>query len=65
MDIKTITTEKLLEDRRESVEDVGNCRLALDVGVKEYSGGSVKARLETNERIIKRIDAEIQRRSDG
>lgn len=50
------TTEELLADREASVQDISVCRLALAVGVTEYSGGLVQERIAVNERVIAVID---------
>lgn len=58
------STQLLMQDRKESVSDVGVCTCAILNGIKEYSGGSVQERLDTNNKIIEKIDAELKRRGE-
>jgi hypothetical protein len=62
MDIKSIPTRELIEDMAASAADIKICEYAILQGVNEYSGGSVKRRLETNQKIIDVITAELERR---
>ena len=62
MDIKIIPMDELLKDKAESVVDIQDCKNALDVGLKQYSGGSVQKRLDVNQGIIDKIDIELARR---
>ena len=41
---------------------IGLCKIALLQGITERCGESVKDRLNTNKRIVVKIDAEIERR---
>lgn len=65
MDITTIPTDELINDRGSSISDIKTCELALLHGIEQYSGGSVKDRLETNKRIVMVIDKELQRREQA
>lgn len=60
--LASIPTPELIADRDDSESDAANCRLALRVGVTEYSDGSVAERLASNERFIRVINWELQRR---
>ncbi len=64
VDITKIPDEKLQKDLEDSRGDVSVCKIALYNGVKFYSGGSVQSRLEVNEKIIVKIEAEQKRRKD-
>ena len=63
MDIALISTEDLLKDKSESIKDILNCKNALAWGVHRYSGGAVTDRVETNQKIIKKIEKELERRN--
>ena len=60
MDITKIPIQKLLEDKEESIVDKRDCMKALMFGVRTYSGGSVKERLDINDNIINKIDKELK-----
>lgn len=60
--LQSIPIEELLADRFESQVDADNCRTALAVGVTVYSGGAVAERLAANERFIRVINFELERR---
>jgi len=62
MDIKTISTDELLKDLDESYGDIINCEAALKIGITNYSGGSVRERLLTNQKIVDAIKCELKRR---
>ena len=62
MNIEKIPTEELRTDREESIIDIRDCRFALSMGKKKYSGGRIADRLETNQKIIVKIDKELKRR---
>ena len=63
--IEDFPIEELQTDRAESVADIQLCQRALGEGVETYSDGknSVQYRLAVNERIVRIIDAELDRRS--
>lgn len=63
-DITKIPKHELEKDLQDSRNDAGICKLALRAGIKTYSGGSVSSRMETNERIVEVIAAELKRRAD-
>ncbi len=60
--IDNIPADELLRDRRESIEDISFCNLALMRGVTHYSGGSVQDRINVNRMIVVLIDAELDKR---
>ncbi|MBU3956448.1 OmpA family protein [bacterium] len=62
IDIEKIPIEELLKDKEESLLDIENCKMALKVGIVKYSGGSVQERLEINQKIVEKIDKELERR---
>lgn len=59
MQISEITLENLMKDKKESIEDIENCKRALTLNINTYSGGSVKERLKINKGIVKKIDKEL------
>jgi len=61
--IYTIPTEELLQDLADAKADIAVCQSALDIGVTEYTGGSVLDRLNCNKRQIEVIKAELELRS--
>ena len=61
-DITTISTETLEKDLQESKNDISICQQALDIGITNYSGGSVKDRLEANKHFVEIITKELNRR---
>jgi len=63
MDITTIPTQELLDDKAESLADIEVCELALLHNIVSYSRGSVQYRLDTNRDIVAVIDAELARRA--
>lgn len=65
MAIETLPLYELENDRIESLNDAAWCRLALDVGVTEYSGGSVEERLRRNLEIAETIERELARRAEA
>lgn len=55
----------LQADRAESVADIALCEAALSKGIMTYDDGeSVQKRLDTNERIIAVINAELAQRKE-
>lgn len=62
MNIIEIPTDELLKDKQESLLDIANCKTALRLGITQYSGGSVQERLEINQKIVEKIDIELNRR---
>jgi len=62
IDIATIPEEELRKELKESYDDITVCNDALAHGIFEYSGGFVQVRLMINERIAKKIEAELARR---
>ncbi len=61
--LAAIPMEELLQDRKDALKDIENCKTALEVGVTEYSGGkSVQERLDKNKLHIEVMDWEINRR---
>jgi hypothetical protein len=67
-DIKDIPGDELWKDRLVSLEDAKICLTAIYGGVYDYNGVdgavSVDKRLAGNIAIIKKINAELQRRRD-
>ena len=63
--IEDFPIEELETDRAESVAGIQLCQQALGEDVETYFAGnfSVRHRLEQNERIVRIIDAELERRS--
>jgi len=61
MNIKEIPLQELLKDKDESLEDIAICAKAIRLNVK-YSGGSIQDRLDTNKRIVEKINNELARR---
>lgn len=64
-DIQTIPVDELLADKEASRQDIKVCELAIVYGHTTYSGGSVQDRLDTNIKIIAKIDVELERRGLG
>lgn len=65
IDIKTIPDEKLRQDLSDSYEDIAICANALLLGVTEFANGrSVQERLDDNNKFVKVITAEIERRDE-
>ena len=62
MDIEKIPTEELRKDKDESLADIKVCETAIRIGVTAYSGGKVENRLDTNKKIVEKIDEELKRR---
>lgn len=63
MDIATIPTTELRVDLHESIDDVIICEAAMRLGITNHRDGfPVADRLQTNRRIIARIEAELARR---
>ena len=68
--IEEIPLKELLDDLVESAKDIGDCRTCKKLGdVSAYDEAnpekSVDYRIETNEKIIKVISAEIIRRVEN
>ena len=61
MNIEQIPLDELEKDKLESEEDIIICEEAIRHNVK-YSGGSIQDRLDTNKRIIEKINKELSRR---
>ena len=61
MNIEQIPLDELEKDKLESEEDIIICEKAIRHNVK-YSGGSIQDRLDTNKRIIEKINKELSRR---
>jgi hypothetical protein len=62
INLALIPIETLEKDLLESKEDILVCQQALDLGITNYSGGSIKDRLEDNKRFIEIITKELDRR---
>lgn len=65
MDIKTISLHELVQDKQESLADIEICKQALAIGIHEYTRGRVQDRLETNIKIVEKIDEELKRRTQA
>jgi len=63
MNISEIPLQDLLKDKDESIEDIKICEKALRHDIKNYSGGSVRTRLEVNIGIVNKINDELARRN--
>jgi hypothetical protein len=63
-DITTIPIEILERDLQDSKKDILVCEIALVAGISEYSGGSVKERLEANKHFVEVITKELTRRKE-
>lgn len=62
-DITKIPHTELMEDKHTSLADIDVCRAALGMGVTTYGNGkNTQRRLEVNQDIVKKIDAELARR---
>lgn len=62
-DITKIPHTELMKDKHESLADIDVCRTALDMGVTTYGNfQKVRERLEGNQDIVRKIDAELSRR---
>ena len=62
VDIKTIPIEKLKKDIADSKRDILVCNIALANKITEYSGGTVKSRLEANKHFVDVITKELNKR---
>lgn len=62
-DIEAIPEEELRKDLQDSYDDIALCKMALFLGVVDYSSGGVQDRLIGNQRIVKVILAELSRRN--
>ena len=65
IDITSISEIELRLDLNESIKDVAICAEALKLNITTYSGGSVQERLDTNLKIIDKINYELNRRGCG
>jgi len=54
-----ISTEEMLADARESVQDINLCFAALEAGIDEVHGKLVFERLDGKLKILRRIGAEL------
>ena len=62
-DITEFPLSELEADRAASLADIRLCQTALAKNITTYRNGeSVQQRLDTNQRIVEIIDAEIKRR---
>ena len=62
IDITKIPTDKLKMDLQDSLEDIRVCEEALSKGIRSYSAGPVKERLNANKCFVKVITDELNRR---
>ena len=63
-DIMTIPDAELKKDLDETFGDILTCQAALKLGIETYANGeSVRRRLDTNEKIKDKIEAELKRRA--
>lgn len=59
-DIAHIPTAELLQDLVDTIEDIRVCRTALSIDIRTYGdGNSVAERLEVNQKIKTKIEAEL------
>lgn len=63
MNIEYISTEKLIKDRLESIQDIKVCQDAIKNGIFTYSGGFVQDRLNSNRKFIEKIESELTKRN--
>ena len=63
-DITKISKEELMRDLDDSYGDLLTCKAALKLGIEDYTGGSTRDRIETNLKIIDRIETELKRRGN-
>jgi hypothetical protein len=61
-DITTIPEAELRKDLQDSHDDIARCKIQLFLGITSYNGNSYQERLDTNQRIIEKIEAELARR---
>lgn len=63
MNIFTIPDEELERDRKDSIADIDICRAALSIGYHTHRDGlPVQERIDGNQKIIAKIEAERARR---
>ena len=65
VDMSKFSMAELRADLAETEEDIALCDLALKIGIREYSGGRVQERLDTNLKIEALIETELERRDDS
>lgn len=63
-ELKDFPTQELINDLEDTVNDIAVCKLALDAGITQYSGGSVQWRLEENQKMYRIITGELKRRGE-
>jgi hypothetical protein len=65
-EIAKIPYTELIRDRDESVADISVCETALSLGITTYGDGkSTQRRLEVNQGVVEKIDAELARRKQA
>ncbi len=62
MEIEKIPTDELLKDKEDSLTDIEVCKKALLVGITEHKGMLTQTRLEINQKIVDKINSELERR---
>ena len=62
-EINKIPMNELKADLLDTKNDIVICQTSLGIGISEYSGGSVRDRLNTNLKIEELIEKEIKRRN--
>ena len=63
-DLEKISTQELLHDYAECLEDVMLCMFAISLGAVEYEGNCIQCRLENNLAMASKIRSELMRRED-
>ncbi len=64
-DITKLSISELEADLLDTKNDIVVCQTALEVGVTEYSAGTVQHRLDVNIKIEKIIEKELKRRNQN
>jgi hypothetical protein len=64
--ITEIPITELETDLKESLQDIEDCKIALKLRVMKLpkSGQDVKERMESNEKIVQKIETELKRRKE-
>ena len=64
MDIEHISTDELIVDLKELLDDVFSCLWVLGLGIdKAKEGGDIRDRMNTDKEVIGKIFDELKRRT--
>lgn len=63
-DLSQIPIDELRRDLSDSYMDIENCKSGLLMGIEEVKGTKLTERIESNQRIIEIINAELLRRME-